>query len=233
MIKRFSSLKGFILSCAVALALSPHTADAQFFDDAAPAPAPTFVFIVKNHELKNILELQNQMQLLRRVIEHETAVNQMVETSINIGLNDPQIPSPSMEVCKSLPANIPCAQSYEDLYQNYSVAKVETKPLIPPAASMVSNSDIPSLPAGALSELPGGEPAAVADTGPKTYWMDISCLGKKCSAIVSPDPKKADMLYRVYVGEKLTDGSLVKAISAAGVTVEQNSKEIKLEPAPA
>jgi hypothetical protein len=230
MITRFSRLTlSFLFVPAIIAGVLGTTQQgyAQFFDDA-PEP-PAFVFVEKNQVLKNILDLQNQMQLLKRVIQHETAVNQMVEASVSIGLNDPQIPAPNMEVCKSLPANIPCAQAYEEMYQDFSVAKAA--PAMPVASTQVSNADIPALPADALSEIPGIAEAPAA-TAAGIFWMDISCMSKKCSALVSADPKNPDALYRVYVGDKLEDGSTVKAISISGVTIDEKGKEVKLEPAP-
>jgi hypothetical protein len=54
-----------LLSCAA------FPAQAQVFDDGPSAP-PTISFGEKNAELKTILDLQSQMQLLKRLINQRT-----------------------------------------------------------------------------------------------------------------------------------------------------------------
>jgi hypothetical protein len=195
---------------------------AQAFSTVAP-PAR---FGNDNPQLKDILQLQYQMQLLKRLIERERVANNMVSAAIAIGTLDPTVPKPDRDLCTQVPANIACATAYDDLYPGYSVKPIE-KPVI--AAIPPSLSNIASLP-GSMKDAAN---AAIDALGMKLFWTDVTCLQKKCSAIISPKPSDPAARYRVSVGEKLPDGSVVDAISASGVTLMRGKKAIKLEPAPA
>lgn len=222
-------IQRLFLIVALILLLLPLAAHAQFSSEADLEAEETTgpQFGDKNIQLKKLLELQNQMQLLRSLIAHETSVFEMVKASIDIGVADPYIPAPDKKLCNSVPANIPCAQSYESLYDGYSVAVKKAGPVVPPAPSILADSDIPALNARDLKALP--EPTLAAA---QIFWTDITCLGARCSAVISPDPADPNARYRIIAGEKLPDGSIVKAISAAGVTIERDKKSISLEPAP-
>lgn len=227
MIRQIPLCLAFILSLTVA----STCAQAQVFSegDSKDTPTPQVIdFGTKNPELTVILNLQDQMQLLKRLIEHETAVNAMVTAAVGIGLNDPIIPSPDLGICTSLPANIPCAQAYKDLYENYSVAKASMgkTPVPMPAPSSTIKEDKTA--SGDTQELPPAPEAEVA----ALYWTDITCLGMKCSAVISNDPSNAATRYRVSQGETLPDGSVIDSISAAGVTIKHKNKVIHVDPAP-
>jgi hypothetical protein len=85
---------------------------------------------------------------------------------------------------------------------------------------MASN-DLPPLPGSGLTA--GGGPL---------YWTNVTCLQTDCSAVITPDPNDPRARYRVTTGEKLADGAVVSRISAEGVTLENNSKSVLLDPAP-
>lgn len=201
----------------------PHLSQAQVFGSPAPE---TPGFGSKNQHLKTLLELQYHMQLLKRLIEHERSVNQIVQAAIQIGLNDPLIPVPDYNLCAQVPANIPCAQAYDDLYQDFSVAR-NTLPAIPILTPSLNTASAP-LPA---EEITAYEPAVVA-AGINLYWTDITCLADKCTAIVSPDVRDPRARYRIHPGKAIPGGGVIETISAAGVAIRQDDRLIRLEPAP-
>jgi len=202
-------------------------ARAQAFD----APATAVTFGDKNDQLKALMKLQYQIQVLKRLIAHEKAANDIMKSAIDLGDINPAPVPPSQSLCEEVPANIPCAQSFKDLYTGYSVERKKppeaAKPAAPPAPSLVAGSDVPALEAAALPENVEALPE-----GTKVYWTDITCLGGTCTAVITPDPTDKKARYRVSVGEKLPDGSVISSISATGVTVKQNKKTVPLEPAP-
>ncbi|MDB5477670.1 MAG: hypothetical protein JWM96_165 [Alphaproteobacteria bacterium] len=216
-------LFGFVLL----LAFYSASVRAQAFGESA-VPA-TIQFGTENPSLKSLLQLQYEIQLLKKLIEHETSVNQIVDSSIQIGMTSPVIPAPDRELCAQVPANIPCAQAFNDLYENFSTS-AESAPStgssLPPAA-LLADSGIPTLDAGALPEL-----NAVALDSSRLYWTDITCLAQKCSAVISPDVTDPNARYRIIPGETLPDGSTIQAISATGVVIQRDKQVIHLEPAP-
>ncbi len=214
-------LRPFTLCLAVLLAL-PGAAGAQVFSGVAE---DDIRFGGSNPDLQAIIQLQYQMQMLQRMIERERAVNRMVEAALAIGVTDPDIPAPSYTVCRQIPANIVCAQAHAGIYENYSVDRIV--PLVPidPIAKAV-----PPIPLNDASL-----PLDIAEMQPSEtlYWMDITCMGLKCSAVVSPEPANANARYRITIGDTLPDGATVDGISANGVTLKHGKQEIRLDPAPA
>lgn len=189
-----------------------------------------------NPSLRQLLTIQDQNQLLKKLVEREKSVNDMIQAAVGIGILHPPVPAPDKALCSAVPANIPCAQAYASLYSDFSLTPVKqevataaaTPAPLPEAPSIMENTDIPALSAKNLSALP--EP--VLASAP-IYWTDITCLGMKCSAVISPDPGNPKARYRIVTGEKLSDGSVVQSISAAGVTLNRDNKPVRLEPAPA
>lgn len=210
------------LLCALILSIgfSPSSHAQGFGDSTAFAPAK---FGDKNIQLKTVLALQYQMQLLKRMIEREKSVNAMISSAVAVGVIDPAIPKPDQNLCTQIPANIVCAQAYKDMYPNYSVEKVQA-PVPPPA---IASGSIPALASNQLDALP--ENAAEANT---LYWTDVTCLQTKCTAIITPDPKDPRARYRVTTGDVLADGATVSSISFNGVTLNDKKKSIVLNPAP-
>ena len=205
---------------------------AQFSTEPEIMPV-TPGFGMNNPALRHILELQEQNQLLRKLIEREQSVNNMVTAAVSVGIASPFVPSPDQLLCGAVPGNIPCAQAFPALYDDFSMTPQKAPPPLPPAASLVSNADIPALDPNQLSELP--EQPAIETSSLMTgqiYWTDITCLGNNCSAVISNNPADPKTRFRVVAGEKLPDGSIVRAISYIGVTLERDKKTIQLEPAP-
>lgn len=227
---RFSLL---LAALALVPGVLPAPAAAQFENpDAGPEKIS---FGPDNPQLQKLLRLQYQMQVLRQLIRHEQVVNKMVETSIGLGELQPTIARPDRQMCLDVPANIPCAQAYDGAYENYSVEKIKplvaipASPAAPPPKSLVAGSDVPSLEAAALPELPD---ASLIPSGSTLYWTDITCMGATCTAVITPTPGDSKARYRVNTGETLPDGAVISAISAAGVSITRGKKTISLEPAP-
>ncbi len=209
-----------LLGFGLASALPAH---AQAFGDARSFVPATFGD--KNPQLKAILALQYQLQILRRMLEREKAVNAMVASAVDIGIGDPLIPKPDRTLCLQIPANIPCAQAYKNLYPDYSVepnlmARQDNQP---PAIPELASNELPPLPSAEL---------IIPVAGATLYWTNVTCLSDVCSAVITPDPADPRARYRVIMGEKLADGATVTKISAQGVTLEQDNVPVILEPAP-
>ena len=231
--KLMAMRRSFILFVLTISLLSSgfSVARAQVFGDNAAAGS-TISFGDKNLQVKDLIKLQYQLQVLKSLIDHETAVSKIVDSSIGLGLMDPAIPVPDETLCKQVPANIPCAQAYNGLYEGYSVERKEAEVAVaaaPPAPSLVAGSDIPSVEAAAL---PGAADASLLGAGDTIFWTDITCLSGTCTAVITPNPGDPKARYRVSSGEKLPDGSVIKTISAAGVSITRHDKTVQLDPAP-
>lgn len=231
-------MRNCLFLCLIALLAMPASLSwAQFSSGNTPSSEPVapvvssvshIGFGQNNPQVKRLLELQDQNQLLKKLIERETSVNQMIEAAIGVGISSPFVPAPDKNLCQAVPANIPCAQAYTSLYENYSTSPKPVQVAMPAANSIMEDTDIPALNARDLSALP--EPVLATA---EIFWTDITCLGMKCSAVISPDPADPKARYRIVTGEKLPDGSIVQAISATGVTIKRDNKAIALDPAPA
>src|SRR5690606_2324233 len=112
--------------CLCLALVFPAAARAQIFGST---PTEEQLFGGSNPDLQAVLKLQYQMQMLKRLIERERAVNNMIESAIAIGVTDPSVPAPAYTLCRQLPANIICASAHAGIYENYSVEKVV--PLLP------------------------------------------------------------------------------------------------------
>jgi len=215
---RFLSL--FFL-CLAATVLLPGAARAQIFGGEA---AKETTFGSGNPGLEATLKLQHQINMIKRLIERERAVSNMLDSAIALGISDPYVPPASYVICRQLPANILCAQQHPGLYENYSVDRIA--PLLP-----VATVAPPSIPMNDAS-LP--QDIAQMQTDAETlYWMDITCLREKCSAVVTPNPSDSNARYRITVGDTLPGGARVDGISAQGVTLKRGSQQIHVDPAPA
>lgn len=184
------------------------TAQAQ--QEAAP-------FVTDNQQLHDVLELQHQITLMKRLIERERLVNTMAEAGKKIGLAQPALSKPDRTLCAQLPANIPCAQAYDDLYDGFDVTPLPEMAAAPVAIDKPHHS---------AKKIITAAPAL-----PTLYWLDIACLAQNCSALVSPDPADKKAQYRVHVGDTLPEGT-VESISVSGVTLNKNGKIARIAPAP-
>lgn len=211
----------FLALLVMALILPIRPAGAGAFGDETPQAAN---FGGDNAQLRDMLALQYQMQLLKRLIEREKAANNMIQAALNVGVSGPAIPLPDRALCEQVPANMPCADAYKGLYADYTAAPAKLTPLPAPIPQPSAN---PAL----LAEVKDDIVEQVMLSS--FYWTDITCLQDRCSAVISPDPANPMSRYRVSVGEVLPDGGVISAITAAGVTMTRGEKQIHLDPAPA
>lgn len=232
-------MRSFYAFFAALLALGiafPCNAYAQAFGGDRPAAlvfaAPKFG--ENNPHLKKLMTLQYQMQLLRRMIEREKSVNEMVKSAVEIGVTEPFIPSPERNLCEQVPANLPCSKAYKELYPDF-MKEAETR-----VADALPTTELPGnksgqilqpLDAEAMKNLPGAVVDLTSDTA-MLFWTSVTCMNEKCSAVVTPDPSNPRLRYRIVSGETLPDGTIVEKISANGVTLAQDKKSIVLAPAP-
>ncbi len=188
---------------------------------ATALPAPAAPLAVDNTDLRDVLTLQHQIQLLKRLVDRETVVNDMAQAGRDIGMKKPILSRPERDLCSEVPPNIPCAQAYADLYPDFHVA-----PLSEPAPKPVEVAPAPKKPAPVAAIT---KPAAPSD--PKIFWLDISCLESECSALMSNNLSSFKARQRVHVGDIIA-GATVRAISAGGVTLERNGHTVRATPAP-
>ncbi len=187
---------------------------------ASVARAENTVFVSNNTVLEDTLELQHQMHLLRQLVAREKQGNELLQAGKNVGIASPVLNKPDRDLCASLPANIPCAQAYHELYTGFDVTSkppTDTSENLLPRAMQSNNGKTKTVRAAA--------------TSPLLYWLDITCLESVCSALVSPDPQDRKSYQRIISGETIA-GHVIESISASGVTARKNGKTIDIPPAP-
>ncbi len=218
-----------ILVCFMAslFLLTPSKAYAQGgVFGGGPQKIPSIQFERNNQYMADILSLQNQVSLLKKMIDRQKKLNDMQENLSAMGM--PFIaPAPEYVICQQLPANEVCAEFYPDLYEGYISA----------AAAMPAPLPVPSFPK--IDEI--AITKNIGDLDRETFkkleesdfmWAEINCLNDKCKAIVVPDIVGNLSRYTIRVGDKLPNGLIVEAISAQGVVTSQGSKTVPLNPAP-
>lgn len=217
------------LLVAVCACTAPAAAHAEFFgsSDAAPAALPPLApFGDDNPSLAATLEIQRQIQILRRLLAREQAVNEMVAASLEIGVMDPFVAPPDLTLCQQIPANIPCSNAHADLYPGF---RPEPPPVAPPtlgADTLAQELKGDGLMPMSLDDAPDGLGAD------NLYWTSVTCFQSVCSAVVTPDPDNTRARYHIRPGDALPDGTVVSAISATGVTLSAGDDIIALKPAP-
>lgn len=187
------------------------------FAEETALPAAPSSFGSGNAQLQDVLELQHQIQLLKRLVDRETAVNNVASAGRDIGMKKPLLSKPERELCASVPANIPCAQAYADIYPDFDVKPVAELQALPP----VKKAEAPKIKKAEVSV-----PAT-----PSLYWLDITCLEESCSALVASNPNDAKTRKRVRAGD-VVEGNTIRAISASGIMLERNGKAARVLPAP-
>ena len=187
-------------------------------------------FTTQNPYLEDTLELQYQISLLERMVERQAGIARLEKNYMEMGVSFNQ-PTPPHGICTQIPANIPCFRAYPDLYDiilpEYSMLELDEESLIidendlkEPLAKPVAN--VPPVPA---------EPDKPASLAMNYRWTEILCGGGVCSAVLV---KTTDTNFRRTMQEEsvLEDGTItISTISASGVTVKENGKEIELLPA--
>ena len=185
-----------------------------------PMPAESG-FSTDNAQLQDVLQLQYQIQLLKRLLEREKTVNDGAQAGRDIGMKKPVLSRPERDLCAAVPANIPCAQAYADLYPGFDV-----KPVVKEAAAPapVAKQDEPKKKSAAPVK-----PAVPID--PKIFWLDVTCLEDDCSALLASNPNDPQSRRRVHAGDTIA-GATVRRISASGVMLERNGRSFRASPAP-
>jgi hypothetical protein len=217
----------FYTAVAVVLCVSLSAHAEMFGASDAPVPAPPPVlFGDDNPSLSAVLAIQKQIQILKRLIAREEAVNTMTQSALNIGVLSPYITPPDITLCRQVPANIPCSDAYADMYPGFRPAP---EIVTPPSVSAADVAD--TLKGDGL--LPLSLEDAPDNLGADTlYWLSVTCFATDCSAVVTPDPNNVRARYRIRTGDALPDGAVVSGISASGVTLNAGDDTIALKPAP-
>lgn len=224
-------MKQRVLSLLIALSAAfigvialPGAAKAQAFGENPPPAQPALFFGQENAHLQDILALQRQLVVLDQLIKQQKFVLSLTESAVAIRNLDPKVPKPDKALCAAVPANFPCAQAYGDLYDGYMAAMLPA--IAVPVEPVVDTPLAPQF----------KEPVAQPEPPPiyaDLFWTDITCLGTRCSAVITTNPSDDMARYRVTVGEKLPDGGTVAAISVDGVSLSRDGKTVSIQPAPA
>ncbi len=174
-----------------------------------PTSYPKYDF--DNPYLKEYANLQYQISLLEQLIRRQGNIARLEKIYANLGV--PFIPPPiPAEICGKIPENYLCPDSKFSLFKKTSLPEKEIKTVSQPQAGKSTSSKKPK-----------------KEDKPEITWAEISCTGKKCTAVISIDDD-SNQRRSVRTEDILADGSVVKEISFTGVTVEKDGKEVSLRP---
>lgn len=179
---------------------------------------------IKNPLLSDQIKLQYQIELLDKMTARQAALEQIAESYAKLGI-EYKAPAPPLTLCRQLPPNALCIKYYPDVYKDIVDArKAAFEARKPPVIEI------------APPKLSDGTPAPVAARAPAKpvaayYWSDIQCLSGQCRAVVTSMDNPASR-RRVRVGDRLSDKSVVRSISASGVEVVKEKETLSLMPAP-
>lgn len=176
---------------------------------------------------QNLLALQRQLFLLRKLIDREARNLSLTEDYQKIGLSFVPTP-PSAPLCRQVPANLSCAEFYGSMYANFPPPR-NTQGQLPNMPFLASS--VGTIPENDFAFLPTA--VDIEDTRDILNWLDITCLETSCSAVVTPDIADNSARYRVYVGDKLPNGDTIHTISAKGLQVIDSKGHTRtIDPAP-
>lgn len=176
-----------------------------------PVPVPQ----AQSPYLSGILQLQDQIELIKKLSERQETLAKLRETygTLEIPFT---APPPTRSVCEKIPPSLVCVEAYPDLLK-----------VAMPAEDL--GDDLPVAPPVAMAPTPNYVP--LEDTGPDYRWTDVSCAGGACRAvIVEADNGRARRT--VAEGDTLSDGeTVVSRIAFEGVRVTRGGKDRALMPA--
>ncbi len=176
-----------------------------------PVPVPQ----AQNPYLGGILQLQDQIELIKKLSERQETLAKLRETYGALGIPF-TAPPPTRSVCEKIPPSLVCVEAYPDLLK-----------VAMPMEDLGEN--LPVVPSVAVAPTP--DPGPVEDVGPDYRWTDVSCAGGTCRAvIVEADDGRARRT--VAEGDTLSDGeTVVSRIAFEGVRVTHGGKDWALMPA--
>lgn len=171
-----------------------------------PIPQPRDTY------LGTVLQLQDQIEILKKLSERQDALGKLRESYGSLGIPF-TAPPPTRSVCEKIPPSLVCVQAYPDLLKvAIPESDLEETPLVatPPVASVK-------------------RPVPV-DIGPEYRWTDVTCAGGACRAVlVEADNPRARRT--VSEGEVLPGGAVVSRIAFEGVRVNAGGEDQALAPA--
>lgn len=182
---------------------------------------------IKKPLMRDILVLQNQINLLQGLIQRQSNIQQISENYKNVGI--PFIPpAPPQSICEKLPVNILCLNFYPDIEKNVSVID-DFEPILPSVTMQnqldaLGNIDIGGMDDGMDSNQYND---VVIDDG--YSWADIQCLGNNCNALLVSN-NDSNIRVRLNEGDSLDSKTKVVSISSFKVTVKKDGELIDLQP---
>lgn len=236
--RQIFSFRRFLLAGMAGLAFFPVTASAQQSGRAAlpsfafprddirertakenwtlaPVPAPA----LENSYLRDILSLQDQINLIEKLSEREKVLSELGETYRDMGIAFTP-PPPPRDICEKIPPSVVCVQAYPDLFK-----------IAMPVEDPVEDVGTQPPPLPVEQGKPRDPPVALPEeAGPVYRWTDVTCAGGACRAVlVNQDDARARRT--VSEGDTLGGGVVVSKISFEGVRVSRNGTDMALMPA--
>lgn len=158
------------------------------------------------------LTLHHQIGLLEQMIRRQSYIARLEKNYIELGLPFVE-PAPPRGICEQIPANIPCARSYPDIY-DISLPVVSDFDAIPLSIDMLKQ------------DLEKKKETFLSDQYRRS---DIACDGDICEATIIDimDPSKP--LYLKEGDQFANDQLRVVKVSFNGVFIEERGQTRKIE----
>jgi hypothetical protein len=189
-------------------------------------------FIVKNELMRDIIILQNQINLLDGLVERQSEVQDIALNYERIGVPFRQ-PSPPRSTCEKLPLNVLCLFFYPELPTNQSIVSESIdryedrqQQRVDEAISLLRQKAI----ADARLHRDGDKPI-VREKRAQYYWSDIKCKNAQCSAVIESNIDSNDKL-RVQSGDVHVNGLKITKIDPRDgiVLAMYDGKKVEIKP---
>lgn len=190
-------------------------------------------FVVKNPLMRDIIILQNQINLLDGLVERQSEVQDIALNYERIGVPFSQ-PSPPRSTCEKLPLNVLCLFFYPELPTNQSIVsesidryEERRQQKIDEAISSLRQKAIE----GIRLQRNDDKPIITKNKQDQYYWSDIRCRSNQCSAVIESNADSNDKL-RVKSGDVHVNGlKITKIDPREGVVMAMyDGKKVEIKP---
>jgi len=225
--------------------LSDIDSEIQFIQSP---PAVENTINIQRQLTKDILLLQEEINILTALITRQSEIKKMSENYEKVGIKFRQ-PLPQGSICRKIPVNLLCLYSYPDMDKNKDVVndlqqrftdnrqRAYEKSIADAQAAQsqyaeeladlssddINDPDIDTLFSDSTFDMAMPDPVEVF------AWQDIRCLQDTCSTLIR-STKNPDMRIRLGVGESINDNVSVYKITNTGVKIQTNGEISSLKP---
>ena len=203
--------------------------------------------IIKRQLTKDILTLQEQINLLGGLVKRQSEIKKIADNYENMGLPFKQ-PLPELRVCTKLPVNVLCLHSYPDLKQHDDVISQTTRRMQDQqnlamdeaietlnVAMQKEAASAPQLNQDLIDDLLSGNDgeyevdATTQEEKDAFLWSDIQCKQSQCKALIISQSNPNNR-FRVSANERIDSDTVIVKITPTKVTAKIDGEIQTIQP---